>query len=361
MGWTLACTRLMHRTRYRKRAGRATAHAMGVSGTSPPLALVQQVWSPASGRYSWAVSGAIQVIQAELVEVDLGPAEIGEGPVWLADRAELAWVDIERGLIHLLDVAAGQARTIAVGEMVGAIAPTMSGSLVAAVATGFVFPDPTSGRIRRIVDLDPVDPTIRMNDGKADPWGRFWAGTMGLDKRPGAGNLYCLEPGLSVRLAVAGVTISNGLDWTDDRSTMYYVDTPTRRVDRFDLDPTGTRLSNRRPFILVPAALGTPDGLTVDSAGQLWLALWGGSAVRGYSPSGEPTTIIRLPTSHVTSCTFGGPDLADLYITTARSELSAEQLRREPLAGRLFRCRPGAFGRPANQFDDTSPELLGAG
>ena len=307
------------------------------------------------------MSSAIRVVHAELVDIDLGPDEIGEGPVWLTDRAELAWVDIERGLIHLLDVAAGRVRTIAVGEMVGAIAPTRSGSLVAAVATGFVLVDPTSGRIHRIVDLDPIDPTIRMNDGKADPWGRFWAGTMGLDKRPGAGNLYCLEPGQPVSLAVEGVTISNGIDWSNDRSTMYYVDTPTRRVDRFDLDSTGTTLTNRRPFILVPAALGTPDGLTVDRAGQLWLALWGGSAVRCYSSGGEPGTIIELPTSHVTSCTFGGPDLADLYITTARSELSPDQLHREPLAGRLFRCRPGALGRPANQFDDSSPELRRAG
>jgi sugar lactone lactonase YvrE len=300
-----------------------------------------------------AMNVAIREIQAEPVETDLGPVELGEGPVWLDDRAELAWVDIQRGLIYLLDIATGHVRTILVGEMVGSIAPTVSGALVAAVATGFVLVDPETGRLRRLATLDRIDPTIRMNDGKADPWGRFWAGTMGLDKRPDAGTLYCLEPDLRVTVAVDPVTISNGLDWTPDLGEMVYVDTPTQRVDRFDLDERGTDLRNRRPFVTLPRDAGAPDGLTLDAAGRLWLALWGGSAVHCFSPSAELEAIIRLPTSHVTSCTFGGPDLGDLYITSARSELSPEQLASEPLAGRLFRCRPGAVGRRANRFDDS--------
>jgi sugar lactone lactonase YvrE len=302
------------------------------------------------------VSPVLREIQVELVEVNLGSNDVGEGPIWLAERGELAWVDISFGLIHLFEPATGRVRTIKVGEMVGSIAPIAGGGLVAAVATGFVRVDLASGAIHRLAELDPPDPTVRMNDGKADPWGRFWAGTMGLDKRPGAGNLYRLDGDLSVTLAIDDVTISNGLDWTHDRSTMFYVDTPTMRIDRIDIDPTGTVLSNRRPFVTVAAGQGTPDGLTLDTEGRVWLALWGGSAVRCFSPSGEPEAIIRLPTSHVTSCTFGGADLGDLYITSARSELSQEQLDREPLAGRLFRCRPGAFGWPANQFAVTSPE-----
>lgn len=299
------------------------------------------------------MTSPVREIQAEPVEVDLEPAELGEGPLWLADRAELAWVDIQRGLIYLLQVATGHARTIAVGEMVGSIAPTAAGLLVAAVATGFVLVDPDRGSVRRLASLERVDPTIRMNDGKADPWGRFWAGTMGLDKRPGAGTLYCLDPDLRVTTALEPVTISNGLDWADDRRTMFYVDTPTRRVDRFDLDAGGAGLRNRRPFISVPHDMGAPDGLTLDSAGRLWLALWGGSAVCCYSASGEVEAIVRLPASHVTNCTFGGPDLGDLYITSAWSELSDEQRAGEPLAGRLFRCRPGAVGRRANRFNDS--------
>jgi len=301
------------------------------------------------------VTAVLREIQAELVEVNLGPNDIGEGPIWLAESRELAWVDITVGLIHLFAPDTAQVRTIRVGEMVGSIAPIKGGGLVAAVATGFVRVDLASGAVKRLAELDPPDPTVRMNDGKADPWGRFWAGTMGLDKRPGAGNLYRLDGDLAVTLAIAGVTISNGLDWSHDRSAMFYVDTPTMRIDRIDIDPSGTVLSNRRPFATVTPDQGTPDGLTLDTEGRVWLALWGGSAVRCFSPSGEPEAIIRLPTSHVTSCTFGGADLGDLYITSARSELSPEQLDGEPLAGRLFRCRPGAFGWPANQFAATSP------
>jgi sugar lactone lactonase YvrE len=285
--------------------------------------------------------------------MDLAPNELGEGPVWLEDRAELAWIDIQRGNIHLLEVATGRVRTIPVGEMVGSIAPTVFGRLVGAVATGFVLVDLETGAVRRLATLDRVDPTIRMNDGKADPWGRFWAGTMGLDKRPGGGTLYRLDPDLTVTAMVDGVTISNGLDWSNDRRTMFYVDTPTQRVDRFDVGPDGGALSGRRPFVAIPASDGAPDGLTLDTQGRLWLALWGGNRVACFSPARELEAAVHVPANHVTSCAFGGPDLADLYITSAWTERTSDERAAEPLAGRLFRCRPGAVGRPANRFDDS--------
>jgi sugar lactone lactonase YvrE len=295
----------------------------------------------------------VRQIDVELVQMDLAPNELGEGPVWLEDRAELAWVDIQRGLIHLLEVATGRVRTVAVGEMVGSIAPTVSGRLVAAVATGFVLVDLETGAVRRLATLERVDPTIRMNDGKADPWGRFWAGTMGLDKRPGAGTLYRLDPDLTVTAMVNPVTISNGLDWSDDRRTMFYVDTPTQRVDWFALGGEGLELSDRQPFVTIPLGDGAPDGLTLDAAGGLWLALWGGNRIVCFGPSGELEATIRVPANHVTSCTFGGPDLGDLYITSAWTERTPDERAGEPLAGSLFRCRPGAVGRPANRFDDS--------
>jgi sugar lactone lactonase YvrE len=304
---------------------------------------------------------AVREIQAEPVEMDLPPSELGEGPVWLEDRGELAFVDIQRGLVELLAVATGHVRTIPLGEMVGSIAPARSGNLVAAVATGFVLVDLESGLVRRLATLERADPTIRMNDGKADPWGRFWAGTMGLDKRPGAGTLYCLEPDLTVRVALDQVTISNGLDWSADRQTMFYVDTPTQRVDRFDLGASGLELSDRRPFASLDPGQGGPDGLTLDASGGLWLALWGGFGLVGYGPSGEVEARIAVPASHVTSCAFGGPDLGDLYITTAYAELSDAERAAQPLAGRLFRCRPGPLGRLANRFDDSGLAAGSAG
>jgi sugar lactone lactonase YvrE len=295
----------------------------------------------------------VRQIDVQPVEITLAPSELGEGPVWLEERAELAWVDIQRGLINLLEVATGRVRTIPVGEMVGSIAPTVSGRLVAAVATGFVLVDLGTGDVRRLATLERGDPTIRMNDGKADPWGRFWAGTMGLDKRPGAGTLYRFDPDLTVTAMVDPVTISNGLDWSDDRRTMFYVDTPTQRVDRFDLGADGLELSGRRTFAAIPLDDGAPDGLTLDAAGRLWLALWGGNRISCYGLGGELEATIRVPASHVTSCTFGGPDLRDLYITSAWTERTPDERAGEPLAGRLFHCRPGAVGRPANRFDDS--------
>ncbi len=299
------------------------------------------------------MSPAVREIQAELVEMDRPPSELGESPVWLEDRAELAWVDIPHGLIELLDVATGRVRTIPVGEMIGSIAPTRSGNLVAAVATGFVLVDLAGGRVRRLATLEPADPTIRMNDGKADPWGRFWAGTMGHDKRPDAGALYCLEPDLRVSVALDPVTISNGLDWSADRRTMFYVDTPTQRIDRFDLQADGLGLRNRRPFATQALAEGAPDGLTLDLAGGLWLALWGGFGLVAYGPSGQVEARVPIPASHVTSCAFGGPDFGELYITTAFSELTDAEHAAQPLAGRVFRCRPGVAGLPAHRFDDS--------
>ena len=300
-------------------------------------------------------------VKAELIETDRPPSELGESPVWLDDRDAFAWVDIQKGLVEVLSVATGHVRTIALGEMVGAIAPTRSGNLVAAIATGFVHVDLDTGRVRRLATLERVDPTIRMNDGKADPWGRFWAGTMGIDKRPGAGTLYCLEPDLTVRVELEPVTISNGLDWSDDRATFFYVDTPTQRIDRFDLGSSGLELGGRRTFAAQDLAQGAPDGLTLDASGGLWLALWGGFGVVGYGSTGQTEAWIPIPASHVTSCVFGGPGLRDLYITSAYSELTDAERAAQPHAGRLFRCRPGATGRPAFRFDDSTMTAGSAG
>jgi sugar lactone lactonase YvrE len=173
---------------------------------------------------------------------------------------------------------------------------------------------------------------------------------MALDHRAGAGALYRLDPDLSVHPMVGGVAISNGLDWSLDGRTMYYVDTPTRRIDQFDFDPASGAIADRRPFVTIDAADGSPDGLTVDADGGIWLALWDGWRVRRYYPDGSIDREIRLPVSEVTCPVFGGPDLDELYITTAWELLSEAQHAREPLAGALFRVRPGVRGRPPTPF-----------
>jgi sugar lactone lactonase YvrE len=189
-----------------------------------------------------------------------------------------------------------------------------------------------------------------MNDGACDPAGRFWAGTMALDERPGAGALYRLDLDLTVHTMLTEVTISNGIDWSLDGRRMYYVDSPTGRIDVCDFDPGTGAITNRRPFVTVPAEAGIPDGITVDAAGFVWLALWGGAALRRYAPDGGLERTVNLPVSHPTSCAFGGPDLDELYVTSARRPLSSDERSRQPQAGGLLRLRPGVAGRVPNLF-----------
>ena len=275
-------------------------------------------------------------------------AELAEGPCWLADPGLLAWVDINAGLIHLTDPSTLRDRTLSVGQAVGAAVPTDDGRLALAVHDGFALLDMNTGEIELIAEVERELGGNRMNDGKADAWGRFWAGTMALDHRAGAGALYRLDAGGGVALAIPNVGISNGLGWSPDGRLMYYIDSLEGRVDVFDFDgPSGT-IANRRPFAVVEG--GAPDGMTVDAGGGLWVALWGGGKVLHFLPDGTPAEEIELPVSRVTSCCFGGPELQDLYITSAREGLGAEERAREPLAGGIFRSRPGVQGQATRQY-----------
>jgi sugar lactone lactonase YvrE len=222
--------------------------------------------------------------------------------------------------------------------------------VVLAVAGGFARLDLDAGRFEMLAAVEADHPQNRMNDGACDPAGRFWAGTMAIDERPRAGALYRLDPDLTVHTMLTGVTISNGIDWSPDGRRMYYVDSPTRRIDVFDFDPKTGAIADRRPFVEVPADAGIPDGLTVDAAGFVWLALWGGAALRRYAPDGTLERAVPLPVSHPTSCAFGGPALDELYVTSARRDLTPDERARQPMAGGLLRLRPGVVGRPAHVF-----------
>ncbi len=183
-----------------------------------------------------------------------------------------------------------------------------------------------------------------MNDGKSDPRGRFWAGTMDSDGRLDRGSLYRLEPSGKAVVAIEGVSLSNGVGWNDDGTLMYYVDSPTRRVDVFDFDLDSGEPLNRRPFVVCDEGWGLPDGLAVDTDGCVWVAFWGGSAVRRFRPDGAVVGGVDLPASQVTSCAFGGTDRQTLFITTAGGYLSDEQRAVEPHAGALFAVETGVSG-----------------
>ncbi|HKV99588.1 MAG TPA: SMP-30/gluconolactonase/LRE family protein [Vicinamibacterales bacterium] len=276
--------------------------------------------------------------------------QLGEGPIWDADRGRLLFVDIMRGHVHEFDPVTGRDRVVEVGQPVGAVAPASRGDWVIAARDGFFRVDPATGATSLIAHIEKDDSVTRMNDGYVDARGRFWAGTMGMGGVPERGSLYRLDPDGSVTRHVTGVHISNGIDWSPDGRLMYYSDTGISRVDVFDFDESAGTISNRRTFVTITEDAGYPDGLVVDAEGFVWLALWEGGAVRRYAPDGTLDRTVAMPASLVTKCAFGGVDLSDLYITTAWIDLDEAGRAREPLAGGLFRLRPGVRGRAATRF-----------
>ena len=276
-------------------------------------------------------------------------AIVGEGPVWDPTAGLLVWVDIEGKRIHEFDPETGVDREIVVPQYPGAVVRRASGGYMAAVTNGFASVD-RDGGFELVVPVEADVSENRMNDGKCDPQGRFWAGTTRMLHDAPIGVLHRLDADLSLHPMVGELWVSNGLDWTSDNRRMYFIDSFARSVDVFDYEAATGAIANRRPLIDVPKSWGIPDGMTLDAEGYLWVAFWGSSRVRRFDPEGRLDREITLPVTQVTSCAFGGPDLRDLYITSGARGLDAEALEREPHAGGLFRARPGVQGRPAFEF-----------
>jgi sugar lactone lactonase YvrE len=280
-------------------------------------------------------------------------ATIGEGPVWDGRTERLHWMDIAAGLVHRYSPADGTDSVIDAGQPVSSLGLGAQGGLVLAVRDGFALIPAGSDRASRLIAVETDVPNSRMNDGRCDPRGRFWAGTMDRDHAAHAGSLYRLDGSggsLVVESMLSGLTVSNGIDWSANGSLMYYIDSATQRIDIFDFDVDSGTIANRRTFVDIPERDGLPDGLVVDAQGAVWVALFGRGTVRCYTSEGEISMEIALPVSLVTSVAFGGPALTDLYVTTARHRLDPSQQRAQPHAGSLFVCRPGATGRLAHRF-----------
>jgi sugar lactone lactonase YvrE len=273
---------------------------------------------------------------------------LSEGPVWDVQNERLLWVDILVGAVHSLAPDTGNEHTWKLDCHVGAVAPRADGGLVVADQRGFSLLDEQAGsRARPVAEI--LEPGLRMNDGACDPLGNFWAGSMSYDQAPGAGSLFRLDSAAQVSTVLHATTVANGLGWSPNATTMYFVDSGTGRVDAFDWAATG-ELTGRRRVVEIPRSTGVPDGLTVDADGALWIAIWGGGCVRRYNPAGELLQTIELPVSQVTSCAFGGRALDELYITTGAYDLSVVERREQPLAGAVFRSRPGVRGLPATPY-----------
>jgi sugar lactone lactonase YvrE len=262
-----------------------------------------------------------------------------EGPVWWDGWGGLRWVDMLAG--DVLSLAGdGTVERRHVGEVAAALRPRAGGGAVIGVERGFVLEAP-DGALHPLGALWD-DPGVRMNDGGCDPQGRFLCGSMAYDHRAGAGAVYRLDPDGSVEVVMREVAISNGIDWSPDGAVAYYNDTATGEVSALEGD-----LTARRTFARIAAEDGAPDGLTVDAEGGVWVALYAGSAVRRYTSSGALDAVVELPVTKPTACTFGGPGLRTLFITTSRENLADDE---QPDAGSVFACTPGVAGLPARPF-----------
>lgn len=267
----------------------------------------------------------------------------GEGPLWHQNR--LLYVDIEAYKILAYHPDTQEEKIWNVGERVGTVVPRAGGGLVWAGDSGFHFLDESTGLSTPVGDPEPELPENRFNDGKCDPAGRLWAGSICLKKQPDAA-LYCLHTDLRIEKKFSPVTNSNGIVWTRDGATMYYIDTPSKKIRAFDFDVSSSAISNERVLWDTQEDPSSPDGMTIDSEDRLWIAFCHGAKVVCYDPATSSVVEqIDFPALETTACAFGGPELRDLYVTTGLKPGLAE-----PLAGRLFVCRPGAQGVAAAAF-----------
>eukprot|EP01119_Soliformovum_irregulare_P012680 TRINITY_DN3305_c4_g1_i1.p1 TRINITY_DN3305_c4_g1~~TRINITY_DN3305_c4_g1_i1.p1 ORF type:complete len:316 (+),score=86.24 TRINITY_DN3305_c4_g1_i1:47-949(+) len=296
-----------------------------------------------------------EVDQLELVYCTPVTTILGEGPVWDYKSNRLFWLDFHRCVLHIYDPAADTKEEIQLDQTPSSLAIRASGGLLMATRNGFHHFDLETKKLTLIIDPESDLPDNRFNDGKCDAKGRFWSGTMQMwdkfmatGKWEATGSMWCLDTDLTVHHKFSGVTLSNGTVWSHDNKTMYYVDTILNRVDAFDFDLETGNVSNRRVAFKTDMIKGDqPDGMTIDADGNLWLAHFGGGCVTKWDPiKGELLRTVKLPVSAITSCCFGGPNLDQLYITTASVPYTTE-----PNGGGIFVLKnPGVRGCPMVQF-----------
>ena len=284
-----------------------------------------------------------------ILEID-ARAQLGEGALWHPTENKLYWVNIEGRMLHIYNPVTKENQSLLVKERVGTVVPVESGGVLVALQNGIHFINTQTGALQFIAN--PLTGTnIRFNDGKCDPSGRFWVGSMHLQFTEGVASLYRMNTDKTVHKMLDDVTVSNGIAWTKDKKTMYYVDSYLRRIDAFDYDDADGAITNRRIVVTIPEGGGSPDGIALDEEGNIWAALWGANAVGRFDPrTGKLLQKIEVPAPNVSSCAFGGKNLDTLYITTARGELSKAQVEAYRLRGGLFSAERGAKGMPAEVF-----------
>lgn len=273
--------------------------------------------------------------------------KLGEGPRWHVGEQALYWVDIESHRFYRWQPGAGEPEVFDVGYTVGALAFRRGGGLALATGNGFAYWAGPDAPLRFVGHPEPDKADGRLNDGVVDRNGRFWAGTLAPDFTSA---LYRLDPDGTIYSMLPNVGTSNGIGWSPDDTIMYYVDSSHATIFTFDYNAHAGTISNQRPFVHTTEGSAVPDGLVVDAEGYIWCAYWGGSNVTRYAPDGTVDQVIQFPTEQITACTFGGPNLDELYVTSAWTGMSDEQRHAQPLAGDLFRVRVGVRGTPEPYF-----------
>ena len=274
---------------------------------------------------------------------------VGEGPFWDDVKQDLYFVDIMNKQIKMFSLTSKLVETVQFNQEIGAVFLDQKSNLIVAARDG-IFAATRDGVLDTLLaPIELEDTSIRTNDAKCDAYGRMWVGTMAFDFTPGAAALFSFDS-KDLKKVVPDLTVSNGIGWSLDKKIMYFIDSPTKRVDIFDFDLESGELRNRRPFLLLGDLDAFPDGLTTDEDGGVWVALFGGGEVRRFDSQGTLTHIVEIPVKQVTSCCFGGGDMSDLYITTAQNGMDSDSLIREPLAGSLFRVKTSFKGSKSNRY-----------
>ena len=278
-------------------------------------------------------------------------ALVGEGPIWDADANVLWWVDIMSSELYAYDPQTGENREWNVGQHVGTVVQRASGGLMLALRDGFAAFDPGSGKLEMLADPEAHLPGNRFNDGKCDPGGRFWAGTMAYEDHSDQGSVYRMDTDHGVHKMIENIGVSNGIIWSLDAKTMYYTDSLDYAIRAYDYDVGTGGISNERISIDFPQEMGIADGFTIDEEGMLWVAHFGSSRVRRWNPDTAAVLVeIELPTASITACAFGGPNLDQLYITCATLGMSDAEKAQQPHAGGLFVAEVGVRGLPSDKF-----------
>jgi sugar lactone lactonase YvrE len=288
---------------------------------------------------------AVNMLKNQAVlEYEIKP-QLGEGSFWNYKTQELYWIDILSNELHIYNPKTKTDRFLSTPSNIGTVVPIDANKAVVALQDGIYIIDTNSGETTLLSDVERDIPSNRFNDGKCDPSGRFWVGSMAYDQAPKAANLYMIDGTGEATLKLDSMTISNGIVWTKDKSTMYYIDTPTSEIKAFDYDDASGAISNMRVAIKVSDTLGFPDGMAIDEHDQLWVGMWNGNAVVCFDPkTGGVVSKIEVPAHNVTSCAFGGKDLDTLFITSASIDMTDDEKAKYPLAGSLFKAVPGVKG-----------------